>query len=483
MGPDGNLTSSRPAARAVGESDWKTRSFWTETADYMPTSALEGPTSADLVIVGGGYTGLHTALNAKALEADLDIVVIDADVCGYGGSTRNGGFAMTMYGRGLADLARDVGDENAARLHAAQADALEDLEAFCQRESIDADIRNPGCFTVSNGPEQDARIDAELAAAERLGLDGFDYFDRAAIETELHSDWLRCGIFEASCRLVNPAKLVWGLRDAAMRRGIRIFESTPALSVQTPDKRVGPSHDAGVVVHTPGGRIDAQRGLVATNSYTSALPELRRYLITFYAYIILTEPLTDEQWERIGWQSRAGFEDRRTFHHYFRPTVDGRILWGGRDAPYVKGGPDPRWDRHPANFARLEDTFRTAFPQLGEVGFQYRWGGPIAGTARFLPFVGWAGHGRRLAYAAGYTGHGVGPSALMGATLADLLTERRSERTDLVFVRKKPMRFPPEWLRAPVVGSSARLMQAADDRSGSGRGADVAFKIASKFLR
>ncbi len=463
----GQTTGQMTGLESAGE-DFRTRAYWTQTGEYVPQPQLREELRADVAIVGGGFTGLHAAIALKESNPGMDIVIVDGAVCGYGGSTRNGGFCMTMYDRGLADFARDVGDADAKAVHVATAKEIDALERFCVTERIDADIHHSGIYTISNGAEQDARVANEYETAQRLGLNGFHYLDRDAMQAELHSEWLRCGVFEDSARMLNPAKLTWGLRDAALRRGIRIYEMSPVTSIESEPETEGAAASGRALVKTTHGAVSAERVLVATNAFCSVLPQLRKYMMTFYAYIILTEPLTDEQWSRVGWRSRAGMEDRRVFHHYFRPTVDGRILWGGRDAPMVPGEPMPAYDRHDPNFQRLEETFREALPQLDDIRFEHRWGGPIAATGRFVPFVGWTGADRRILHAAGYTGHGVGPSTLIGKTAADLLMDRQTDRTELIFVRKKPMRLPPEPFRRWVTRGSSRLLQKADDESHHG---------------
>ncbi|MGD1035465.1 MAG: FAD-binding oxidoreductase, partial [Candidatus Dormibacteria bacterium] len=223
---------------------------------------------------------------------------------------------------------------------------------------------------------------------------------------------------------------------------------------------------SGVLMRTPGGSVRAERALLATNAYAHAIPRIRRFLFTICAYIVCTEPLTPVQWERVGWQRRMGIEDRRVMPHFHRPTADGRILWGGRDAPVSPIGPDPLRDHDPRIFGRLEETFRLTFPQLDDVRIAERWGGPVGATVHCLPSAGWL-HTGRFAYAVGYSGHGVGPSALLARVAVDLLLERDTERLTLPLVTRRPMRLPPEPLRWPLLNGAQRVLQAADDRGGA----------------
>ena len=442
-------------------SDFATRSFWLGREPYTPHPALEGDTRADLVIMGGGYTGLWSAIQLKDADPALDIVVLESDVIGYGASGRNGGFAMTMVGRNIAQLMRRVGRERARAQYLAMVDSIQELQAFCQREGIDAQITAPGLLTVSNGPEQDIRIKKDLDAAERLGLTGFHAVDRAACQALVRSDVVRCGHWEDTSLLVDPAALVRGMKDAALRRGVRIYEGT----------RVDQLEDVGgrVEARTARGTVTAERGLIATNAYAHSIPAVRRFIFTIYAYITLTERLSDEQWARVGWEGRMGIEDKRIMPHFHRPTADGRILWGGRDAPFSPAGPDPRFDRDPRCFARLEETFRWTFPQLYDVKMTHGWAGPVCGTINIMASIRWL-KGERLLYALGYAGHGVGPSFLAGKIVRDLMLDRKTELTGLPMATLKPTPLPPGPLRAIMLKATQGVLMTVDDTGGRGGG-------------
>jgi glycine/D-amino acid oxidase-like deaminating enzyme len=454
-------------AKAAGQvlsgpvGDWQTRSFWLSGRRYEPGSRLAGDEAADVAIVGAGFTGLWSAIHLKEADPALDIVVLEQEVAAYGASGRNGGFAMTLVGRSLHDLVRKVGPARAKATHLVMRQTLRDIESFCGAEGIDACITHPGVLTVSNGPEQDVRIRRDLEAAERLGLDDFDALSAPECQHLVASERLRMGHFERDSLLLDPAALTWGLRLAAERRGVRVFEQTPVTGLAEARGRVQ--------ARTPFGTVHADRALIATNAYAHAIPALRRFIFTLYAYIIVTEPLTRAQWERVGWQRRMGIEDRRIYPHFHRPTPDGRILWGGRDAPFSAAGPTPRRDRDPRIFARLEETFRWTFPQLADVAIDRGWAGPVCGTINCFASAGFVGRSERLAYALGYAGHGVGPSHLMGRIVSDMLLGSRSELMDLPMVTKRPVPLPPGPLRAGLLNLSERVLLRADDKGSDAR--------------
>ncbi|MGA9113649.1 MAG: FAD-binding oxidoreductase, partial [Candidatus Dormiibacterota bacterium] len=429
-------------------------SWWQERAaarfPQLVRPPLEGDQRADVVIVGGGFTGLWSAIRLAELEPSRRIVVLERETVGFGASGRNGGFAMTMVTRSIHDLVRKVGPAAARRVHAAMVKTLSEIEAFCATEGIEADITRPGLLTVSNGPEQDVRIRQDLEASSRLGLDDITPLSAAECRALVAAEGVRCGHYEANSLLLDPAALSLGLARAAERRGVVIFERTALVRAQ--------GTRSGVLMRTPKGSVRAERALLATNAYAHAIPRIRRFLFTICAYIVCTEPLTTSQWDRVGWERRMGIEDRRVMPHFHRPTADGRILWGGRDAPVSPIGPDPLRDQDPRIFGRLEETFRQTFPQLDDVRIGERWGGPVGATVHCLPSVGWL-HPGALAYAVGYSGHGVGPSALLARVAVDLLLERDTGRLTLPLVTRRPMRLPPEPLRWPLLNGAQRVLQ------------------------
>jgi glycine/D-amino acid oxidase-like deaminating enzyme len=438
-------------------SDWQTRSFWLGRRQYDPGPRLDGDLSTDIVILGGGFTGLWTAIHLKEAEPSIDVVILEQKVVGYGASGRNGGFAMTMVGRNLHDLARKTGDRRARATHLAMRETLREVDEFVAKEGFEADVENRGVLTVSNGAEQDVRIRQDVEAAARLGLDDFRFLTGRECQEMVRSERLRCGHFEEDSLLVDPAALTRGLKQAAQRRGVQVLELTPCDEVVAIDGRR-------VEARTPFGTVHADRALVATNAYAHSIPRLRRWIFTVYAYIILTEPLTDEQWARVGWERRMGVEDKRILPHFHRPTPDGRILWGGRDAPFSAEGPNPRRDRDPHIFRRLEETFRWTFPQLDDVRIDQGWAGPVCGTVNCFASIGWLGRDERIAYALGYAGHGVGPSHLAAKIVRDLALNRQTELLDLPMVTKRPIPLPPEPLRALFLSTAQGVLLRADDR-------------------
>jgi glycine/D-amino acid oxidase-like deaminating enzyme len=437
--------------------DLASRSYWLGLDAYTPNDPLTGDLRADVALVGGGFTSLWTAYLLLQQNPELEVVLLEASAIGYGASGRNGGFAMTLVHRTLAHLAAYVGDAEARKVYLAAKQAVEHINKTIEAESIPCDAQPNGIITLSNSPPQDRIVREEIETAQRLGLEGdFEFLDRDAARERIRSERIRCAFREDTCTLVNPARLARGLKRAAERLGARVFEATPVGSWE--ERRDG------IVIRTSGGAVRAERALVAGNAYGTAWSPTRESLLPFYSYICLTRPLTPAEWDRVGWAGREGAEDRRVGLHYFRPTIDGRILWGGRDPVFHPDGPKAVYDRDEAVSRRLRESFEWFFPQLREVPFEHAWGGPIAVTGDFMPAVGWFDDAsRRAAFAYGYNGHGVAISNLAAHAVADLLAGRDGEWTDLCFVGRKPQGLGPRWIRNPLVRWTVKAQIRADD--------------------
>lgn len=440
-----------------GCQDLASRSYWLGLDAYTPNDPLRGELRADVALIGGGFTSLWTAYLLLQEAPDLDVAILEANAIGYGASGRNGGFAMTLVHRTLTHLAAHVGDDGARRIYLAAKQAVEHIGKTVEAEAIACDAQPNGLITLSNSAPQDRIVHEEVETAQRLGLGSdFSFLDRDAARERIHSERIRCAFYEHACTLVNPARLARGLGRVVQRLGARVYEGTPVESWEEGSE--------GVVMRTAGGTLRADRVLLAGNAYGTAWAATRRSLLPFYSYICLTRPLSAAEWESVGWDGREGAEDRRVGLHYFRPTVDGRILWGGRDPVFQPNGPRAGYDRDEAVFRRLRESFDWFFPQLREVPFEHRWGGPIAVTGDFMPAVGWFDPARRrVAFAYGYNGHGVAISNVAAHAVADLFAGRESEWTELRFVGGPPRDLGPRWIRDPLVRRTVRAQIRADD--------------------
>ncbi|WP_156726866.1 NAD(P)/FAD-dependent oxidoreductase [Streptomyces apocyni] len=399
--------------------------------------ALTGAESCDLLVVGGGYSGLWTALIAKERDPRRDVVLLEGREVGWAASGRNGGFCAASLTHGLANgLARWPGEiEQLEQLGARNLDAIEEAVA---RYAIDCDFERTGEIDVATEPHQVEELREAHTEAQRLGLDGgTEFLDADQVRAEVASPTFLAGIWDRrGVAMLHPAKLAWGLKAACLSLGVRIYEHTPATTLT--------QHGAGMAVRTPYGRVLARQIALGTNVFPSLVKRIRPYTVPVYDYALMTEPLTEAQLDSIGWKNRQGIGDSANQFHYFRITADHRILWGGYDAIYPYGGKvRAEYDHRPETYAKLADHFFRCFPQLEGLRFTHSWGGAIDTCSRFSAFFGTA-HSGKVAYAAGYTGLGVGATRFGADVMLDLLAGERTERTALDMVRSKPLPFPPE---------------------------------------
>ena len=450
-------TPPTPAHRSA-YADATRKSFWLDTLpDRDPHAPLDGALDADLCVVGGGFTGLWAALYAKALDPAREVVVLEATRCGAGASGRNGGFVQSSLTHGLGNGLSRFPDE-LEQLERLGLENFHALAADIERLGIDAEFEATGDLIVALDTRELADLEEEADLSRRFGHEA-ELLDaertRAQVSSPMYAGslWTRTG-----SALVHPGKLADGLRVAAALAGVRIHEYSPVRELR--------GSTAGVSLITEGGVLDARRVLLATSAYPPLLRPIGRYIAPVYDYVLVTEPLDRRMHDELGWAARQGVSDLGNQFHYYRLTAEGRILWGGYDAVYRYGGPvGPQLDDHEPTFAKLSQHLFTTFPQLEGLRFTHRWGGAIDTCSRFSVFFGTA-LGGRVAYALGYTGLGVAASRFGARVGLDLLDGRSSEATALRMVRRRPLPFPPEPLRAGVIQLTRNRLAAADRNDG-----------------
>jgi len=437
--------------------------FWLDQPGALRPEAepaLAGRTLAGLAVVGGGFTGLWTALQAKEADPGRDVVLLEGRRVAWAGTGRNGGFCSASLTHGLAN-GHDRFSAELGLLERLGRRNLDDIEKTIARYQIDCDFVRSGELAVATQPWQAESLRETAALGARLG-GSLRLLAADAVRAELDSPAYLAGLWDTDgCATVDPARLAWGLRRACLDAGVRIYEHTPVLAVSEETGKPGR-----LALTVPGGRVSARRVALATGAFSPLLRRLRYYLLPVYDYVLVTEPLTAGQLASIGWQHRQGVGDSANQFHYYRLTADNRILWGGYDAIYYYGGTTSAvHDQRPATFDRLAAHFFTTFPQLEGVSFSHKWGGVIDTCSRFCAFFGTARSGR-LAYAAGYTGLGVGASRFGARVLLDLLGGEPTELTELEMVRTRPVPFPPEPLRSAGVQLTRWSLARADEHQG-----------------
>ncbi len=435
-----------------------------------PQPKLRGVHNADLVVVGAGFTGLWTALFLRELNPQLDIAIVEQGGAAHGASGRNAGMlAETVdHSHGLAS--EHFGNEEASRLARIGRENITEMLSFLARYQVDCDYEPTGRMFVALTEAHIRSLNDQVAAAAQLGIFDHQLLSAQQTQEELHSPLYRGGLVVPGGGVLDPVKLVEGLRRVALAQGIRLFEHSPAERLE--------SDGSCVRVVAANGAIRAPRVIVALSAYTHRLlPRVIHRFIPLYDYVTVSEPLTRAQLESIGWRRRQGVTDMRNFFLYYRLTADNRILWGTSEAVYYRGNRvGDECDHSPEHRAHLRASFRQHFPQLSGLEFPYSWGGPICATTRLTPFFGSAFDGR-VTYGLGFTGHGLGTTRLAGRILAHLALAQPHEYLALSLVRRPPFPYPPEPLRGLAVSLVTRALRRVDN----GEPPNLLLRMLAKF--
>jgi glycine/D-amino acid oxidase-like deaminating enzyme len=412
-----------------------------------PRPALDADTEADVAIVGAGFTGLWTAYNLRRLDPGLRVVVVERQVAGFGASGRNGGWCSALFATGWPALARRYGAGPTRALRAELSATVDAVGEFCRAEGLD--FAKGGTLSVARTCAEAERLREQTAEAVGWGVD-VRWLDRDAALERIRATRVHGAAYTPECATIQPAALVRGLAEAATRRGVRIYEQTPATSIR-PGR-----------VTTATGRVRARTVIRATEAYTAGLPGYRRTLAPVYSLLIATEPLPDPVWSELGWRDRETFTDGRHLLIYAQRSADDRIVFGGRGAPYHFGSRiRPGFDQEPGVFTALRAALIDLFPVVREAAITHRWGGPLGVPRDWIPSVG-LDRSTGLGWAGGYVGDGVACSALAGRTLAELITGADTPRTRLPWVGHRSPRWAPEPLRWLQMNGGTYVMASAD---------------------
>lgn len=438
-------------------------------SDIMPNPepALAADEQCELLIVGGGFTGLWAAIQAKERAPETDIVLIEKTFIADGASGRNGGFLSASIAHGESNIALRFANE-AEQLEALGEQNILELIETLERYDIDARYENCGVTELANDEDAAKRLHEEYLEQKAEGSDVV-WYDKDELQTQIKSPLFCAGLWTRSNDgVVDPARLCWGLKRVLLERfNVRIYEGTEMLALE-------PAGDTGMRTRCEGGVISSSKVLIATNAYTSPFKKVNRSTIPIWDYQIATEPLTQAQLEKIQWglpHSRHALEDYVNMFHYFRLTKDNRITWGGGGDVryYFNRGTDIELMNAPDRHERLAREFFEMFPQLaGEIKFTHKWGGIIASSTRFCLLADTAFNGR-VAWSVGYTGLGVGASRFGARVAIELLGYQPSEILKLDFVTRKALPWAPE----PIRWIGVRFTQyelARADRNGGRRG-------------
>ncbi len=430
--------------------------WWLEEAGAVtPTRPLERDTAADVVVVGGGYLGLWTAWQLLELEPELDVLLLEAAICGHGPSGRNGGFCETLWGD--APTLREIADDTGAlAVCRASENAVRGIGSWCETNGVDAWFREAPMLRVATTESQLGSWDGTVRAAAALGApDEVTAVSTEEVRARCASPLFLGGALYRLNATVHPARLALGLRARLLERGLRIHERSEVTRLR---------RDGSVETRT--GRVRAGAAILAVNSAAAGFPGYRLSLAVASSHIVLTEPIPDVL-DELGWTRGEAIVDSRTLVHYTRTTRDGRIVFGWGGGAMGLGGRDA--DRLELDRGVVESTREALarfFPQTRGREITHAWGGPIDVSPTHLPIFGSRGH---IHHGFGFTGNGVGPSYLGGEILARLALDRRDERTALAIVEPDPKRFPPEPFRyagGALIRRALMAKDAAEDEGG-----------------
>lgn len=441
------------------------RSWWLEEALADPSFAgpetppLEGDTTADVAILGGGYTGLWTAWFLKERDPSLDVVILEADICGGGPSGRNGGFCDGWWGH-VGDLVPTYGEADAMELLMAAGRSPAEIGAWCDANGVDAWFHHGGDLAVATSPAAEGRWEPTLEVARRLGVeDELAVLSAEEVRERCASPTFGGGLFIRDAATVQPARLARGLRRVLLEKGVRIFERTPVtrFKVSSP-----------AFAETPGGTVRATEAVLGLGAWATWWRDFHPHLTVRGSYMVITAP-APERLAEVNWTGGEAVRSLRASIHYLRTTPDGRIAFGlGGLQPGLATHIDRRYDHDDRLVGEVAADLRRMFPSLHDVPLEAAWGGPINVSGFTMPFFGTLPPGN-VHYGLGFTGNGVGPSHLGGRILASLATHAGDGFTRLAVVTRKPKRFPRAAIRYPGMLLVNAAIRAKDDAEDEGR--------------
>lgn len=436
-------------------------SLWADAAGpYRPSVPLGDIVHADVAVVGAGLNGLSTAWHLRQREPGKRVVVLEQDIVGGGASGRNAGFVMPEIGFSLPYLRRLYGRTRTLDAHDYAMRALDYARHLVTEHSMDSDaVLESSVLYLAMAERWLPELERRRTFFDEVGLnEGVQWLDEESLEQEVNSPLARtAGILNTNMMLINPCKHVRELKRLAVASGVEVYERSPVIG----------AHDRGrdLELVTPQGRVAARHVVVATNAHSHLLPQTlakRREQMPLYAYGLATEPLSDADWDTLNWKHRGGIEDPLSLFHWFRPTIDGRIVFGGR-VWAIGGGSGLAKDYSERAFRISQSDLVSFFPALSDVKITHRWGGVMSATVDLLPRLGFADDCRRVFRISGCWGHGVGLAHLNGLVAADVISERDTELTSFWLVDRKGVSWPPAGLAELGVRTAAGLFQLIDN--------------------
>jgi glycine/D-amino acid oxidase-like deaminating enzyme len=447
------------------------RSWWLQEAlagePEQEIQQLTGAQRADVAIMGGGYTGMWTAFRLKQRAPQLDIAIVEADICGGGASGRNGGFVLSWWPK-LETLVERYGEDEGLRLARWSDEAVIEIGDFCREHDVDAHYVHGGWLWVATSEAQIGAWEGSVRACDERGIPAFEAVSPEQVGERSGSPVTLAGVFEPNAATVQPALLARGLRRVVRELGVRIYEGSPV---------VGLNRRSPAVLRTAQGALTAETVVVATNAWAARIRELRRTIVPLGSDIAATVPIPDRLAE-IGWTGGEAISDSHLMVNYYRTTRDGRIAWGKGGGRLTPAGRVPRLDLDQAQTAAAAERMRTIYPMLGDVPIEHEWSGWVDRSVTGLPLFGRLPGAARIVYGVGFSGNGVGPTVVGGKILASLALDAADEWATCGLVADRHDTFPPEPAR--FLGSLA--VRAAVDRKERAEDAGRAADPVSRWL-
>ncbi len=439
---------------------YEEKSFWLRNyGTYKANEPLSEKTTADVCIIGAGFSGLSTAYEFKKMNANAEVIVIDAAVVGYGASGRNGGFSMKLFGLEPEVTVLRWGKEKTKEAHQYMHKAVSHVRELIEKHNLQSDYRHTGMFRVAYSDRQVKRLHKTFDLFQRLGLDSdMDWWSKERLNDQFYTERFREGMFESETGILDPCKHVRELKKLCESVGVKIYENTPATNIQ---------QKPFVEVTTPNGKVRSEKLVICTNGYSHNVMggELKKAQFPIWTYQVVTEPLTDEQWKSIGWENKQSFEDNRQLVHYFRPTADGRITMGGGTVD-VAFGSNMEKDQRTSSWKHCEEHLKWVYPQLKDVKVAYKWGGPTSVNVDMTPEIGFL-ESDKVIFTCGCIGHGVSLTQLNGKLIAQLLSEQTTDLTDFWIVNRKAVRLPGDilsWMGSNFINFSLNMIDRFEER-------------------
>lgn len=436
------------------------RSFWIDQyGDYAPHPPLGGDLKVDVAVIGAGFNGLSTAWHLKQGQPSLSVAVLENEIVGYGASGRSGGWVMTQFGLDQSTIRSLYGKKRSNDAYHYASKAVDYVKALIETHDMQSDYSHPGLLRVAFNEKWIKKLDAYQAFYNDIGVGGtLKRLSKDELDKEFNSPYMLEGLYDPNMGMLDPCKHVREWKRLCLEAGVQIFENTPAVEVNRGSDRIE--------IKTPRGTITTEKLALSTNGYSHLMSgnigkQLKRLQRPMYVKAVVTEKLTDRQWEKIGWQSRCAIEGATEMYHWFRPTNDGRIVCGIGYYLYTRKGEEVESDYDMNHANAIETHLKTLFPALKDLRIAQQWGGCVSASFDMIPHVGFLGD-ERIVYNAACWSHGVALSQLNGRAMSDLLLERESELTDFWAVKRQGWRWPAEPIGYFLMKSAIGLFKWTD---------------------